>query len=167
VAAYLASQAILSVTIDCLKRTPVKVDQGINDRKRQSKQVLSIYITKPTANPMLNEKGAKDIDNPGVVVATLARNNLDNQSEEVQDSDHLLKAVHSLHPQLSVNVYAPHHRPDMAQVIQQAVASFDSDMNRVKNKTVVVCCGPAELLDSVRSISRDLDCVYQGEAFNW
>ena len=163
--------ALIAIALDVLKHTDAATqDSGGDEEGAKRRQRLSIYITKPILAPSRgSDEGEKaDIDEGGIL-ATLRK---DSSTGEVEDSRscqcstgaNLLEKVKTVHPALLVDVHLLEERPDLHDIVRQAAAC-----SQVKDtaKTALLCCGPAGMLDCLRSASRKLQLDYQEEAFQW
>lgn len=121
----------------------------------QSRQSLSIYITRPlqSSSPISEKKIDKE---PLDKIATLHRVERSSHSDSTSIND-LLEAVETIHPLLDVHVYPLEHRPDLAKVLEHLI----------DKRTSLYCCGPAGLLDTARNVSRRHNLDYHEEAFAW
>lgn len=167
--------ALIATVLDVLKRTAAATHDGgdggdDNEEVAKRKQRLSIYITKPIFSPSLGSGEGEKADNDDEgVVATLRK---DSSTADVEESrsyhcstrTNLLERVKTVHPTLLVDVHLLEERPDLHEIVRQAAAC-----SQVKGtaKTALLCCGPAGMLDCLRSASRQLQLDYQEEAFQW
>jgi ferredoxin-NADP reductase len=140
---------MIAIAIDVFKNMPATSKLEHDSRESPGRQAMSIYITRPS----------KTI----VPISDMSEKQSTQDSKEtlpfdVGSSSHHLNQLNHLHPLLDVRVTLLHSRPVLSELVMPLVRPM---------QTTLFCCGPAQLLDAARYISRHNDVDYHEEAFAW
>lgn len=141
---------MIAIAVEVLRKVDYLAAFGEESKESPCRQSLSIYVTRPVQRTPYLKKN--------ISTEMLATANEEEAQNEKGSHDQFQDQLHNLHLPLNVKIHCLGSRPDLIEVVLPFITP---------KKTVLFCCGPAELLDSARSISRQHDIDYHEEAFAW